>query len=135
MILLKVPNNLHDLLLPPETLLSWFMKLSSLSGSLFSRLGACAVSSICRGVIEPDNALRKHDLVDHVRDMRPVLIPLIRCLLLLDKDQPLVQSDADVIWPLYRIVPTLCLCLWRWITESLSCIRVAYSSKCSVSKG
>ena len=84
MILLKVTNNLHDFLLPPETLLSRFMKLSSLPGSLFSLLGACAVSSICRGVIEPDDALRKHDLVDHVSDVGPVLIPLIRCLLLLD---------------------------------------------------
>ena len=128
MILLKVPNNLHDLLFPPETLLSRFMKLSSLPGSLFSRLGASAVSSICRGIIEPDDSLWKHDLIDHVSDVRPVLIPLIRCLLLLDEDQPLIESDADIIWPLYRIVPTLCLCLRRWITESLPCIRVAHTS-------
>jgi hypothetical protein len=89
-IFLKVPDDLHDLLFPPETLLSRFMKLTSLPGSLFSRLGASAVSSVCRGVVEPDYALWQYDLIDHISYVGPVLAPLIRCLLLLDEDQPLV---------------------------------------------
>lgn len=135
MILFKVPDDLHDFFFPPETLLSRFMKLTSLPGCLFSRLGPCAVSSICRGVVEPDDALRKHDLIDHVSYMGPVLITLIRCLLLLDKNQPLIEGDTDIIWPLYGVVPALHLCLWRWITESLACIRVAHTSKSAVGKG
>ena len=135
MILFKVPDDLHDFFFPPETLLSWFMKLTSLSGSLFSRLGPSAVSSVCRGVVEPDDAFRKHDLIDHVSYVGPVLIPLIRFLLLLDENQPLIERDTDVIWPLYSIVPALHLCLWRWITESLACIRVAHTSKSAVGKG
>ena len=135
MILFKVPDDLHDLLFPPETLLSRFMKLTSLPSSLFSRLGPCAVSSICRGVVEPDDALRKHDLIDHVSYVGPVLIPLIRCLLLLDENQPLIERDTDVIWPLYSIVPALHLCLWRWITESLPYIGVAHTSESPVGKG
>ena len=106
MILLKVPDDLHDFFFPPETLLSWYMKLTSLPGSLFSRFGPCAVSSICRGVVDPDDALMKHDLIDHVSYVGAVLIPLIRCLLLLDENQPLIERDTDV-------VPALHLCLWR----------------------
>lgn len=107
-VLLKVSDDLHDLLLSSETLLSGLMRLASFPCGLFGRLGSCAVTSVCRGIIKSDNSLRQHYFVGHVVNLS-VRVRLM-VLLLLDKDELLVQGDANVLPKvLFRILMLHCL--------------------------
>lgn len=73
---LKVPDDLHDLLLAAETLFPGLVGLAGLARRLLGRLRAHAVAALGRVVAEPNDPLGKHDLVDG---------------LLLDQDQLIVE--------------------------------------------
>lgn len=84
-VFLKVSNDLHDLLLPSQTLLSGLMRLPSLSSRLFSGFGASiAGAPICRRVVKPYDPFGQHDFVHS----------WLMLLLLLDEDQFFIQGKA-----------------------------------------
>jgi hypothetical protein len=95
-ILFEVSYNLHNFFLSSQTLFSWFVRLSTFPCSFLSRFWACAVSSISGTIIEPDDTFWQDYFINHISYLRDIRLHLVRLLLLLDKNQLFIKSDAHV---------------------------------------
>ena len=120
----KVSDDLHDLFLAPQTLLSRLVGLSSFTRSLLRGFRAHTVTSFCWAVVEPDDALRKDYFIYHWH-----------WLLLLNQDEVFIEIydllTAWLLWGLildYRLSSSLSLYHSRWVRLSYGLV-VAWCSK------